>query len=59
MHDSLKTEKDYLYWIRFFIQWSAMQYGGMRHPREMGVTDMETFLSMLVNERKVSASTHN
>jgi len=31
----------------------------MRHPREMGVADMETFLSMLANERKVSASTHN
>ena len=31
----------------------------MRHPREMGVADVETFLSMLANERKVSASTHN
>ena len=32
MHYSLKTEKAYLYWIRFFIRWSATQ-GGMRHPR--------------------------
>ncbi|MFN5178332.1 phage integrase N-terminal SAM-like domain-containing protein, partial [Limnohabitans sp.] len=31
-HYSLKTEKAYLYWIRFFIRWSAMQSGGMRHP---------------------------
>lgn len=31
----------------------------MRHPREMGVADVEAFLSMLANERKVSASTHN
>lgn len=31
----------------------------MCHPREMGVADIETFLSMLANERKVSASTHN
>ena len=31
-HYSLKTVKNYLYWIRFFIRWSAMQYGGMRHP---------------------------
>ncbi len=31
----------------------------MRHPREMDVADMETFLYMLANERKVSASTHN
>ena len=58
-HYSLKTEKAYHYWIRFFILWSATQPGGMRHPREMGVADVETFLSMLANERKVSASTHN
>ena len=31
----------------------------MRHPRDMGVTEVEAFLSMLANERKVSASTHN
>lgn len=36
-----------------------MQYRSMRHPREMGVADVEAFLSMLANERKVSASTHN
>ena len=59
MHYSLKTEKAYLYWIRFFIRWSATQSGGMRHPRELGVTDVEAFLSMLAHERKVSASTHN
>ena len=23
MHYSLKTEKAYLYWVRFFIRWSA------------------------------------
>lgn len=59
MHYSLKTEKAYLYWVRFFIRWSATQAGGMRHPREMGVADVEAFLSMMANERKASASTHN
>ncbi len=59
MHYSLKTEKDYIYWIRFFIRWGAMQYRSMRHPREMGVADVEAFLSMLANERQVSSSTHN
>ena len=59
MHYSLKTEKAYLYWVRFFIRWNATQPGGMRHPRDMGVTDVEAFLSMMANERKVSASTHN
>ncbi len=59
MHHSLKTEKAYLYWIRFFIRWNATQPGGMRHPRDMGATEVEAFLSMMANERKVSASTHN
>ena len=52
---SLKTEKAYLHWARFFIRWSATQPGGMRHPRDMGVQDVEAFLSMMANERKVSA----
>lgn len=30
----------------------------MRHPRDMGVVDVDAFLSMMANERKVSASTH-
>ena len=59
LHYSLRTEKAYLYWIRFYIQWSAAQGGGMRHPRGMGAQDVEAFLSMVANERKVSASTHN
>jgi hypothetical protein len=59
MHYSLKTEKAYLYWVRFFIRWSATQPGGMRHPRGMAVADVEAFLSMMANERKVFASTHN
>ncbi len=59
MHYSLKTEKAYLYWIRFFIRWTGAQSGGMRHPRDMSATEVEAFLAMLANERKVSASTHN
>ena len=31
----------------------------MRHSRDMGAAEVEAFLNMLVNERKVSASTHN
>lgn len=54
LHYSLSTEKVYLYWVRFFIRWH-----GLRHPRDMGVPEVEAFLSMLANDRKVSASTHN
>nr|WP_255419293.1 phage integrase N-terminal SAM-like domain-containing protein [Limnohabitans sp. T6-5] len=41
------------------MHWSASQAGSIRHPREKGVADLEAFLSILVNERKVSASAHN
>lgn len=34
LHYSLRTEKAYLYWIRWFVRWS-----GMRHPRDMGAAD--------------------
>ena len=58
LHYSLSTEKVYLYWVRFFIRWSARN-GKMRHPRDMGPSEVEAFLSMLAVERKVSASTHS
>ena len=54
LHYSLSTEKVYLYWVRFFVRWS-----GLRHPREMGAVEVEAFLNMLANQRRVSASTHN
>ena len=45
MHYSLSTEQVYVYWVRFFIRWSAR--GGMRRPREMEAADVEAFLIML------------
>ena len=54
LHYSLATEKVYLYWVRFFIRWH-----GIRHPQDMGAPEVEAFLSMLANQRKVSSSTHN
>lgn len=52
-HFSLKTEKAYVYWIRFFVRWS-----GLRHPRDLGAAEVEGFLTMLAAERQVSPSTH-
>ncbi len=54
LHYSLSTETLHVYWVRFFIRWH-----GVRHPRDMGPPEVEAFLSMLANERRVSASTHN
>ena len=54
LHYSLRTEKAYVYWIRFFIRWH-----GLKHPRDMGAAEVQAFLTMLATDRHVSASTHN
>lgn len=60
MHYSLATEKAYLYWVRFFVRWSAGGNNGrMRHARDIDTNGVEAFLTMMVTERRVSASTHN
>lgn len=53
MHYSLRTEEAYVYWVRIFIRWH-----GLRHPRDMGASEVERFLTHLATERRVSASTH-
>lgn len=58
-HYSLSTEKSYVYWVRFFVRWSARAGGAMRHPRDMSAADVQAFLTMLASERHVSSSTHN
>jgi site-specific recombinase XerD len=58
LHYSLSTEKIYLYWVKFLVRWHGRS-GVMHHPREMGVNEVEAFLTMLATQRKVSASTHN
>lgn len=53
-HYSLRTEQTYVQWVRMFVKWH-----GLRHPRDMGRPEIEGFLAMLANERRVAASTHN
>ena len=36
LHYSLRTEKAYLYWIRYFVRWH-----GLRHPRDMGAPEVQ------------------
>ena len=52
-HYSMRTEDSYVYWVRSFIR-----FHGVRHPREMGGSEVESFLMHLANERHVSPSTH-
>ncbi len=49
---SLKTEKAYLYWIKFYIR-----HHKLRHPTEMGKKEVTEFLSFLANERYVAVNT--
>jgi integron integrase len=53
MHYSLRTEETYVYWVRWFVRWHRL-----KHPKDMGKPQVEAFLSMLANERRVSPSTH-
>lgn len=50
---SLSTERAYVYWVRFFIRFNKL-----RHPRDMGGTEVACFLSWIVTERQLSASAH-
>jgi integrase len=36
-----------------------VRFHGRRHPREMGGPEVEAYLTMLANRRRVAASTHN
>jgi integrase len=53
-HLSLSTEDGYVEWVRRFIL-----FHGKRHPKDMGPTEIQAFLSHLATEHKVSASTQN
>lgn len=53
-HYSPKTELAYVYWIKRYIL-----FHGKRHPKEMGATEVEVFLSSLVSENNVTANTQN
>jgi integron integrase len=53
-HYSLRTEQAYVYWVRWFIRFHAL-----KHPKDMGASEVEAFLRYLAIERRVSTSTHN
>ena len=51
-HFSWRTEQAYVHWIKRFIL-----FHGKRHPSEMGAVEVQSFLSWLAVEGRVSAST--
>lgn len=52
-HYSLSTERAYVYWVRWFVRFHRL-----RHPRDMGAAEVESFLSWLANRHGASVSTH-
>lgn len=53
-HYSLRTEGTYLGWVKRFIL-----FHGKRHPRDMGVQEVQQFLAHLAVEGHVAASTQS
>ena len=53
-HMALRTEQAYLQWMRRYVKFHCR-----RHPRDMGPSEVEAFLTHLAVEAKVSASTQN
>ncbi|MFZ5569289.1 MAG: integron integrase [Thermodesulfobacteriota bacterium] len=53
-HLSIRTEEAYVSWIKRFIY-----FHDKRHPKEMGLKEIEAFLTDLAVKRKVAASTQN
>jgi len=53
-HYAYRTEVTYIQWIRRYILFHQK-----RHPREIGVPEIEAFLSHLAVSERVTASTQN
>src|SRR5690554_6243317 len=54
LHYSDETAKIYVYWIKQYIL-----FHHKRHPKDMGKSEIEQFLSHLATHRNVAASTQN
>jgi integron integrase len=53
-HYSRRTEQTYTEWIKRYIL-----FHGKRHPKDMGVEEIQTFITHLAVQKNVSASTQN
>ena len=52
-HYAYRTEQTYCEWIVHYLKF----YDYKKHPKEMGKTEIEKFLSHLASNRKVAAAT--
>jgi integrase len=52
-HYSLRTERAYFYWARWYLR-----FHGLRHPKEMGGPEIQAFMSSLISDHNFSGSVH-
>ncbi len=53
MHYSLRTEQAYVHWCKAFVR-----FHGLRHPSDMGRSEVEAFLTHVAVDRGMAASSH-
>jgi len=53
-HYSLSTERTYVYWIKYFIL-----FHNKKHPIQMAKPEIESFLTYLAVQKRVSPTTQN
>ena len=53
-HYSIRTEKTYVDWAKRFIL-----FNNKKHPLDMGVNEINAYMSFLAVKAKVAASTQN
>ena len=58
-HYSERTGETYTYWIRKYIHYYKNKQGVFQHPAEMGMPEIEAFLTYLATEQNLSASSQN
>lgn len=52
-HYSLRTEEQYVHWVRSYVRFHRM-----RHPRELGAAEVEAYLTHLAADKQVAPATH-
>jgi integron integrase len=53
------TADCYWQWIEDFIRWTGKQRGELLHPKNYGRQEVERWLSMLANERRLASKSQN
>jgi site-specific recombinase XerD len=53
-HYSLKTEKQYVYWVKEYVH-----FNNLKHPKDFGGSEIAHFLTHLAMDKNVAASTQN